>query len=516
MGWLVAGLGMACGPATPAVPPVDAVGVACVEVAPQAMDFGAVAPGEVVSRTLTVANRCDGGATRPLALTRVAIGNADAPFSVSPLTTVALAPDASTTIEVRFAPERAGAWRPTLTIESDDPASPVVVVALSGRGAGPAIGVSPLTQYVGTGWIGCTRVGIVRVANTGTTALHVTDARVTPAAWTVRGPALPFEVPAGEAVEVTVAFDPIDAFASEARLEITSDDPWAPVTAVTLTGQGEPFAEAYARYVQPKRRQTDVLLVIGDDRDTTPHQGAWAAALDGFVDALEAARVDWRIAVIDAETPTLRGPVVTAASADPLGALAAQVAVGTAGVAANQTATQTAWEAHQPGEALAIGGDFHRADARLSVVALSAVDDASADRPAAEFVDFFVDEVKGGDPRRFAYSAIAPPATASACGPEAVTYAELVDLSGGVYRSICDPDWDGTAAAVAEASILAFERFRLPSDPVIATLAVQVTGEGLTEGWTYDATSRSVVFDVAPLAGAVVEVDYAASPAWCD
>jgi hypothetical protein len=90
-------------------------------------------------------------------------------------------------------------------------------------------------------------------------------------------------------------------------------------------------------------------------------------------------------------------------------------------------------------------------------------------------------------------------------------YEALALATGGVVQPICTQDW---ASALAQLSTAAFgprQAFPLsgvPADP--SGITVNVNGQAVSGGWHYDATTRSVVFDLAaaPSPGDLVEVTY--------
>jgi hypothetical protein len=52
------------------------------------------------------------------------------------------------------------------------------------------------------------------------------------------------------------------------------------------------------------------------------------------------------------------------------------------------------------------------------------------------------------------------------------------------------------------------DRFPLSEQPDAGTIVVRVNGTRVTNGWSYDAQSNSVVFDDSPAPGAKVQIGY--------
>jgi len=97
-------------------------------VSASSLDFGSVAPGQSADRTLTLTN------SGTAALSVSSLTSSNARFSVvSPATPINLAVNGSQPVTLRFSPTASGAQSGTLTIASNDPASPATV-SLSGTG----------------------------------------------------------------------------------------------------------------------------------------------------------------------------------------------------------------------------------------------------------------------------------------------------------------------------------------------------------------------------------------------
>ena len=118
----VTGTGVAATVPTPAI-----------EVTPAQLAFGDVSVGQ--TKDLTLAVRNSGNAA--LTVNSMSIGNA-AYTRTGGAATFTLATGASQTVTVRFTPTVAGSQIGTVTIASNDPASPTKTVGLTGTGIAPA------------------------------------------------------------------------------------------------------------------------------------------------------------------------------------------------------------------------------------------------------------------------------------------------------------------------------------------------------------------------------------------
>ncbi len=195
-------------------------------VTPATLALGSVTTGTTGTATFTI----DNTGNAPLDVT--GITSSDAAFTVSP-TTGTVAPGASLTVTVTFAPTTAGAATGTLTVASN---GGTATVALTGAGVAPApvISVTPTTLAFGTLTVGTPASQTLTISNTGTAALNVTGITSSNALFTAT-PTTGTVAP-GASLTVTVTFDPTAAGAATGTLTIASDDVANPALTVALTG----------------------------------------------------------------------------------------------------------------------------------------------------------------------------------------------------------------------------------------------------------------------------------------
>lgn len=102
------------------------------------------------------------------------------------------------------------------------------------------------------------------------------------------------------------------------------------------------------------------------------------------------------------------------------------------------------------------------------------------------------------------------------CGSFAVLspmFYEAAEATGGVYLSVCEPEWTDHAIQLAW-NAAGPSPYPLEGSPAPATIAVRVDGVA-TDAWVYDTIGRAIRLDEHPGAGATIEVDYAWAEA-CD
>lgn len=214
---------------------VTAVAAPAIDVAPAALDFGAVTVGQVNDLTLTVRN------TGSADLRVSGTGSSNPLFSAtSPAIPFTIAPAAQQTVTVRFAPTAAGAQSGTLTIVNNDPGRAALAVPLSGTGAvagAPSIQLAPASLDFGPVVVGRTGEETLTVSNTGNAPLTVSAIISSSSRFTVVSPAPPFNVASGAGQAVRLRFAPAASGAQTATLTIASNDARGNAT-VNLAGTG--------------------------------------------------------------------------------------------------------------------------------------------------------------------------------------------------------------------------------------------------------------------------------------
>jgi hypothetical protein len=110
-------------------------------------------------------------------------------------------------------------------------------VSVAGNGVQPGLSTTPGLVAFGNVVIGASNSQMVRINNTGTSNLTVSQANISGAGYSVSGLALPLVVAAGQASTFNVQFAPQATGSSSGNLSLASDAPNSP-TAVALSGNG--------------------------------------------------------------------------------------------------------------------------------------------------------------------------------------------------------------------------------------------------------------------------------------
>ena len=202
---------------------------------PGSLDFGYVYLGQR-SGAMSFELLNVGGAT--LSVTTVVSNDAD--YAIDPaLGSFALAAfGGSQTVTVYFTPSKLGVDPGNLLVYSDDPDENPLTVPLTGVGGLPDIAVSHGSVDFGDMLVGDTEDRTLRIQNTGTAPLTVTDISPDEIVFSVSGVTLPAEIPVGGYIDVGLHFTPSAAGKHTATLEILSDDPDEATVNVALRGFG--------------------------------------------------------------------------------------------------------------------------------------------------------------------------------------------------------------------------------------------------------------------------------------
>lgn len=204
-----------------------------IDVTPVSLGFGSVRVGQTGDLQLTVRNT--GAAT----LTVSSITSDNAQFgATSPAAPFNVAAGASATVNVRFAPNSAGAKTGTLSINSNDPSRARVDVALTGTGLAPALDVAPQSLNFGNVATGESLSLKLTLRNTGNAPLNISSITSNDPQFTISLFTTTFTLPANGSVNVSVRFAPASAGAKAGTLSINSNDPFRSRADVPMTGTG--------------------------------------------------------------------------------------------------------------------------------------------------------------------------------------------------------------------------------------------------------------------------------------
>jgi hypothetical protein len=200
-------------------------------ITPASFAYGSVVDGQTKSQTFTLTN------TGSASLTISQLSVSGTGYSVSGLATPStIAAGASATFNAVFAPTTVGSLPGTITISSSASGSPSTV-ALSGTGVQAAISLTPASVNFGSVAVGSTNSQTIRIGNTGTGVLTITQASITGTGFTTTGLTLPLSINAGQTSSFNVQYQPSAVGTASGSITIVSNASTSP-SVLALTGNG--------------------------------------------------------------------------------------------------------------------------------------------------------------------------------------------------------------------------------------------------------------------------------------
>lgn len=342
-----------------------------------------------------------------------------------------------------------------------------------------------------------------------------------------------FQLPAGEALSFEVTFTPEEYVAYDGSITVISNDPDEEEVIVPTAGVGDSTALYEEGFTQEHYESVDVLWVVDNSGSMSEEQNQVQVNFASFIAEFVDLGLDYHLAVVTtdmndpAQSGRFVGPVITPASADPVGEFLAMTNLGSKGSGEERgmDAVQAALTAPLL-SSTNVG--FLRDSAALAVIVLSDENDYSniAD---ASFLSWF--EGMKPDPELVTFNAIVgDPSDGTlwdlgGCSDWAGTdllqaeggdrYVAMADLTGGIWKSICYEDYNETLAHISLTSAGMVTTWPLSQTPTsYGLIEVYIDGVqwyySLLDGWTYDATDNSITFhgDAIPAAGAYVLLTY--------
>lgn len=498
----------------------------CLVLDPARVEFvsSRVAQDPAQDAVVTVRNDCEGD----LEIYGLALDADAEAFSLGRLGAVLLSQGESTTFDVRFDPQTAREWSSRALLDTNDPELPQAGVELVGTGIAPVIQVTPQVYDFGTPYIGCGDRNLVEIRNAGNADLLVEEIEF--AATSVdfvydpdeaTNGLLPWTLTPGSAATVFVDYLGLDAFADEAFLTVTSNDPFTPQALARSSGAALYYGANHDSFEQSLQAATDILFTLDRSGSMYDDNEAVIANFDSFLNTLVDLDADYQVAVIVNDDGCVVGPQnyidssFSASAAESTFATMADID-GNYGyyTEAGFALADAALSAANTGPG---GCNFGllRNEAVLSIVHVSDEVEQSPHDP-----NYYVQRFRGlkGNDDDLVMNAVAGdyPGGCSTADP-GEGYYQATAATGGLFLSICSDDWGTNLEELAERSVTLRSSFRLTDPAVASTLEVSVNGARTTTGWTFNPFFNSVNFDRAhvPAGGSTVEVSYQILPQ-CD
>lgn len=201
---------------------------------PASLEFGSIASGTSTTQSITITNT----GTASASITGITENGTG--FSVTGLTLpYSLAPNATATIQVSFAPVSTGTFSGTVSVASDASNSPLNV-SLSGTATPPPQGqitANSSSVNFGNVNIGSTSSQAVVLTNSGNASTSITQVGVSGNGYSLTAVATPYTLAPGATLTVNVNFAPTAATGYSGMMSVTSDAS-NPTLSIPLSGTG--------------------------------------------------------------------------------------------------------------------------------------------------------------------------------------------------------------------------------------------------------------------------------------
>ena len=208
-------------------------GVPTLRVSASSLNFGTVTDGTTATQTLTLKST----GTDAVTIKSDSINGTG--FSISSSTLPAtLSPGQSITLQVSFHPSVAGTASGTISISSNSSGVGTSTVSLSGTGSSSQLKVSASAIAFGNVDLNAASTKTLTLTGSGTTALTVNSAKLTGAAFSIKGATFPVKLSPGQTVTLQVGFDPTVAGAASGTITISSTSSISSTNTVSLSGTG--------------------------------------------------------------------------------------------------------------------------------------------------------------------------------------------------------------------------------------------------------------------------------------
>lgn len=512
---------------------------------PQLLEFGKVPVGSEVVLGVGLTNT----GTTPcyLASMQLAAGS-DPVFSAAKVESTVVLPGRRSTLHVRFKPDAVGSFGGLAEGWVNHPSSGHPTVAIQGEGVQGCFFVQPTHVEFGLTKLTCEPRERDLIAYNRCpgpiTVQGMTLERDSEEISVSGGPSFPVTLDAGGQFRLRARYEPADEGEDLAalRFALRGDS----VYTASLKGRGAANANQIDTFVQESGTQVDVLFVVDNSGSMMEEQQSLGSNFAAFMSAATASGVDYHIGVTTTGLEVSSGGwsqcgggaeggengrlfpvsgatprIITPQTPNAPGVFASNTRVGVCHW--NEQGLEAAYRAlsdpllhslddprtPQPNDG---NGGFLRDEARLAVIFVTDEEDFSPQ--PVPFYETYFKSLKDNDPARLSISAIVGPrdlATCSTASSSGTRYIQLAQATDGVVESICTPNWAESLRKLSDTTFGPKRNFPLseePADP--SQITVWVNGVQVTEGWRYEGSTNSVLFDVgrAPPPGAYIEIIY--------
>jgi hypothetical protein len=379
----------------------------------------------------------------------------------------------------------------------------------------PIIQVTPDDLMITGISAGCETTKDIEVKNVGTGMLEITGIEyyiTLPVNFSYdldesANGALPWFLMAEEEKTFTITYNPTDDLGDSAFLEIESNDISSP-TMVSTDGLGAYYNWVTDEFEQESLKDVDILFVVDNSGSMQRVQTSLADNFDTFINIFASSGVDYHIAFITTDNPTLVGEIVTPLLVDPIGEANSQIdSIGTRG-SSTEKGIQMSYEALRGVGEAAPGSDFFRDTSKLVIIYISDEDDQGTITPTVASSYFIA--LKSSTAYITAHAVIGDIPYGCNTASSGDYYNDVAALMSGSTLSICATDWGTPMEQLAVESIINNSFPLSDNKPVEQTIEVTVDGI-ISYDWSYDSVYNAIIFDSMsiPSNSQIIEVNYA-------
>jgi hypothetical protein len=499
--------------------PVNVDDELALDVDPVDIDFGAVALGQSAEQALTLRN--DG--TSDVLLAELRTSSTD--IALIGFASLKVSAGGEEELTIQWTPSDAIALDGSLDLRVGTTLSALtdIQVPVVGTVTGAKLVISEQSADLGIVSVGCTATLSIDARNTGTEDLVIQSLQLTnDAEFTLedgRGGqvVLPIRIPPGDSAIIDLVYTPIAEHRVSTTLQIQSNDALAPTTNVSVEGEGLIEASNTMFWTVEGRQALTAIVQVNDFLLNYTHASFGERVLEflpALFEGLRDAELSYRLAIVVHEAGEVAGDVPyidDSFTVDEADAAADAMLDESSLYGDNDQGLETCLNAIEANEAWLFESDLW-IHSRLNLLVIN----NDAEQSPGDFTHYVDVYGKYKDPEDFAVHGIAgePP---SGCTDGAGGYAapsnnlkNAADATGGVFLSVCDPDWTKSVPTLIEGLAGGIEMFVLEKNPAPESIEVRVDGAQLSSGWWYEEKTRTIDFDDAtyPARGSELRVDY--------
>src|SRR5467141_3208343 len=247
--------------------------IAAIQVNPASVNFGSAVVGKKVSQNVSVAN------TGSMAVNISQANVSNSQFSVTGLVMpLSLPVGQSSGFQVSFDPNSSGNVTGTLTVATDAGVSQQVALSGTAMPAPQQISVNPPSLNLGTVTVASTGTGMAAVSNVGGSNLTISMIGVSGGPFGVSGITTPSTIIPGASITLNLTYSPTIVGSDSGAITITSNDPLAPTSTISLAGTATAASAAPTITTQPANQtvtagQTATFTVVATG--TAPLNYQW-------------------------------------------------------------------------------------------------------------------------------------------------------------------------------------------------------------------------------------------------